>query len=268
MKKLEHLSEIYSSYDTFIIDLWGVMHDGILLNNKAIKAVEELKKNEKKIVFLSNAPRPSLKVKEFLKKIKMDEKFLNNIVTSGEAAMQALNENRFGKFFFHLGPSRDNSIFHEIKENETTLEKCQFILCTGLFDEYKNNLDYYKIFLIKHVSKKLICTNPDLTVHRGDKEEYCAGYIAKIFEELGGKVIYYGKPYREIYELCFKENEKVLAIGDNLRTDIKGANNLNKDCLFISNGVHRDECNNNLDLKILFDKYKVKANYFQKELKW
>ena len=113
-----------------------------------------------------------------------------------------------------------------------------------------------------------MCTNPDLTVHRGDKEEYCAGYIAKIFEELGGEAIYYGKPYKEIYEMCFEKNEKVLAIGDNLRTDIKGANNLNKDCLFISNGVHRDEFNNKLELEKLINKYKVTANYFQNELKW
>ena len=120
-------------------------------------------------------------------------------------------------------------------------------LCTGLFDEddpdlinhYMKMIDYYKNFL--HISKKLVCTNPDLTVHRGNKEEYCAGYIAKIFEELGGEVYYYGKPHKEIYEMCFNQDEKVLAIGDNLRTDIKGANNLNIDCLFISNGVHRDE---------------------------
>ena len=125
-----------------------------------------------------------------------------------------------------------------------------------------------KNFLLKHISKKLVCTNPDLIVHRGNKEEYCAGYIAKIFKELGGDVIYYGKPYKAIYEMCFKSNEKVLAIGDNLRTDIKGANNLNKDCLFISNGVHRKEFSNNLELQKLLDKYKVKANYFQKELQW
>ena len=122
--------------------------------------------------------------------------------------------------------------------------------------------------MIKHTSKKLVCTNPDLTVHRGNKEEYCAGYIAKIFEELGGEVTYYGKPHKEIYTLCFKENEKVLAIGDNLRTDIKGANNLNKDCLFITDGVHRNEFDNNSELESLLVKYKVKANYFQKELKW
>ncbi len=278
MKELNHLFEIFSDYDTFVIDLWGVIHDGISLNKKAIEAVKELKKNSKKIVFLSNAPRPSAKVVDFLLEMKMDSKYLSNVMTSGEAAMQAINQNKFGKKFFHLGPSRDSSVFEKVKDNKTEIDKCDFILCTGLFDEdntdlgktqlHEDNLDYYKNFLIKHTSKKLVCTNPDLTVHRGNKEEYCAGYIAKIFEELGGKVIYYGKPHKEIYEMCFKSNEKVLAIGDNLRTDIKGANNLNKDCLFISNGVHRREFNNNLELKKLLIKYHVKANFFQKELQW
>ena len=96
----------------------------------------------------------------------------------------------------------------------------------------------------------------------------CSLFYPKIFEDLGGKAIYYGKPYKEIYKMCFKENEKVLAIGDNLRTDIKGANNLNKDCLFISDGVHRDEFDNNSELEKLLDKYKVKVDFFQKELQW
>jgi len=278
LKELEHISEIFKNYDTFVIDLWGVMHDGIKLNSKAIEAVDHLNNNDKKIVFLSNAPRPSSKVIDFLLKIKMDKKYLTNVMTSGEAAMQAINQYKFGKKFFHLGPPRDSSLFEKIKYNLTSIDNCDFILCTGLFDEddpdlnkkqlHENDMDYYKNFLASYSSKKLICTNPDLIVHRGDKKEYCAGYIAKIFEELGGKVIYYGKPHKEIYELCFKKNEKVLAIGDNLRTDIKGANNLNKDCLFISNGVHRDEFSNNSELDSLLEKYKVKANYFQTELKW
>jgi HAD superfamily hydrolase (TIGR01459 family) len=268
LKELNHLSEIFDAYDTFVIDLWGVIHNGIQLNEKAIEAVSQLKIKSKKIVFLSNAPRPSAKVIDFLLNMKMDKKYLTNVITSGEAAMHAINQNKFGKTFFHLGPPRDSSIFKKIKENKTIIDKCDFILCTGLFDGKEEDMNYYKSFLSKHTKKKLVCTNPDLTVHRGDKEEYCAGYIAKIFEELGGKVIYYGKPHREIYELCFNKNEKVLAIGDNLRTDIKGANNLNKDCLFISEGVHRDECDNNLNLESLLDKYKVKVNYFQKELKW
>ena len=268
MRELNHLSEVIDAYDTFVIDLWGVIHNGIKLNTRAIEAIDQLKLKSKKIVFLSNAPRPSAKVIDFLLKMKMNKKHLLNVMTSGEAAMHAINQNKFGKNFFHLGPPRDASIFEKVKDNKTEIEKCDFILCTGLLDEYEENMDYYKNFLTKHTSKKLVCTNPDLIVHRGNKEEYCAGFIAKIFEELGGKVVYYGKPHKEIYKLCFKENEKVLAIGDNLRTDIKGANNLNKDCLFISNGIHRNEFDNNVELINLFNKYKVRVNYYQKELQW
>jgi len=268
LKKLEHLSEIYSSYDTFVIDLWGVMHNGIALNQKAIEVVDQLNKNSKKIVFLSNAPRPSAKVIDFLLRMKMDKKYLSNVMTSGEAAMYAINQNKFGKKFYHLGPPRDTSVFEKVKDNKTNIEDCDFILCTGLFDEYDDDLEYYKKFLVNHTSKKLICTNPDLIVHRGKEEEYCAGYIAKIFENLGGEVIYYGKPYKEIYKMCFNNNEKVLAIGDNLRTDIKGANNLKKDCLFISDGIHKKEFKNENELNSLLTKYQVKVNYYQKELKW
>ena len=268
MKELSHLADIFENYDTFIIDLWGVMHNGVALNPNAIEAVDKLNKNSKKIVFLSNAPRPSSKVINFLLKMKMNKKYLEHVMTSGEAAMRAINQKKFGKTFFHLGPSRDISLFEKVKNNRTDLQSCDFILCTGLFDEYDNDLDYYKKFLLKHVSKKLICTNPDLIVHRGSIEELCAGSVAKVFEDLGGEVIYFGKPHKEIYNMCFGPNEKVLAIGDNLRTDIKGANNLNIDCVFISNGVHRDEYKKTSELKSLLEKYKVKANFFQKELKW
>ena len=244
------------------------MHNGISLNSKAVEFNEKLNKNLKKIVFLSNAPRPSAKVVEFLKKMKMNDKFLSNVITSGEAAMLAVNRNEFGKKFYHLGPARDNSIFEKVQENKTTLEKCDFILCTGLFDEHDEDLEYYEKLLKNYTNKKLMCTNPDLVVHRGNTEELCAGSIAKIFESIGGEVIYYGKPYKEIYRMCFNQSEKVLAIGDNLRTDIKGANNLNIDSLFIYSGVHRNEFKTDKELLSLLAKYGVRANYFQKELQW
>lgn len=268
MKELNHLSDIYKNYDTFVIDLWGVMHNGMALNQKAIEAIKQLKNQSKKIVFLSNAPRPSSKVINFLLKMNMDSKYLSNVMTSGEAAMYAINKNQFGKNFFHLGPPRDTSVFEKVKENKTDIESCDFILCTGLFDEYKKDLEFYKKLLKKYVSKKLVCTNPDMTVHRGNIEELCAGSIAKVFEELGGEVAYFGKPYKEVYRMCFNSNEKVLAVGDNLRTDIKGANNLKIDCIFISNGVHRDEYKDTSELDSLLEKYKVKANFFQKEFQW
>ena len=268
MKKLNHLAEIYNLYDTFIVDLWGVMHNGIKLNQKAVEVAKNLILEKKKLVFLSNAPRPSKEVKIFLKELKMEDQYLQNIMTSGEAAMLALEKESYGKFFYHLGPERDNSVFYKIKENKTSLKKSNFILCTGLFDDKEKDLNYYKDLLKDHTSKKLICTNPDLTVHRGKVEEYCAGSIAKIFESLGGETIYFGKPYKEIYRMCFNEKEKVIAIGDNLNTDVKGANNMKIDSIFIANGVHRSEFKQENELNELSKKYKVNFNYYQPELIW
>ena len=268
MKKLNHLEEVYKDYDTYVIDLWGVIHNGVRLNIKAIEVVEKLVQNKKKVIFLSNAPRPSLEVKKFLQELNMKGQYLQNIMTSGEAAMLALEKERYGKFFYHLGPERDSAVFFKIKKNKSSLKNCNFILCTGLLNDHEGNLDYYKNLLKDHTSKKLICTNPDLTVHRGALEEYCAGSVAKIFESLGGEVIYFGKPYKEIYKMCFSKKEKVLAIGDNLNTDIKGANDMKIDSIFISSGVHRSEFKEENELSNLAIKYKVKFNYYQSELVW
>ena len=131
MKELNHISDIYKNYETFVVDLWGVIHNVMKLNAEAINVIEQLKKNSKKIVFLSNAPRPSSKVINFLIKMNMDIKHLTNVVTSGEAAMHAINKNQFGKSFFHLGPPRDTAVFEKVKDNRTEIQKCDFILCTG-----------------------------------------------------------------------------------------------------------------------------------------
>ena len=248
MKKLNHLAEIYKDYDTYLIDLWGVIHNGVRLNLKAnIKLIQ----NKKKVVFLSNAPRPSREVKKFLQELNMKNRYLKNIMTSGEAAMLALEKESYGKFFYHLGPERDSAVFYKIKKNKTSLEKCNFILCTGLINDHEENLNYYKSLLKDHTSKKLICTNPDLTVHRGDVEEYCAGSVAKIFESLGGKTIYFGKPYKEIYKMCFSEDEKVVAIGD-INSVPQGDHSIHS--IFISNGVHRLEFTQDNELSTLSSK--------------
>ena len=268
IKKLDHLSKIFREYDAFIIDLWGVMHNGISLNSSAMNAVRELDSNGKRIIFLSNAPRPTKKVIEFLKKMKMDERYLKNVLTSGEAALNSLKRNEFGKKFYHLGPQRDDSLFVDIKKNQTSIENCDFILCTGLFDEEEENLKFYENLLKNFTKKILVCTNPDLIVHRGGEEEYCAGKIAEIFEKLGGRVIYFGKPHKEVYLSCLKENEKTLVIGDNLKTDIKGANNMKLDSIFITNGVHKSKIKNEEFLKKTLEEYNVSSKYFQEELTW
>ncbi len=268
-KLIKGLSEVQSNYDAFFIDLWGVVHNGIKLHSQAINVLENLNKLKKRFVLMSNAPRPSKNIENFLLKLKMDKIFFKNIFTSGEAALESLKNNTYGKNFFHLGPSRDSDLFKGLEANKKNLNNCDFILCTGLIENHENSLNYHENLLKNYTKLKMVCTNPDLIVHRGEKEEYCAGSIAEIFKKLGGEVIYFGKPYPEIYNFCAKQNEKVLVIGDNIRTDIKGANNMNFDSLFITDGVHKsefDKYKKNYDM--VLKKYGVTANYYQKELVW
>ena len=270
IKLIKGLNEIQSKYDAFFIDLWGVIHNGIQFYSGAISVLENLDKLGKRFVLISNAPRPAKSVEKYLINLKINKEFLGNIFTSGEAALQTLRKNVYGKKFYHLGPERDRDLIREFEENQTSLDKCDFILCTGLFEKEKDSLKYYDKLLEKYIKLKMLCTNPDLIVHRGPEAEYCAGSIAKNFEKLGGKVVYFGKPYPEIYNFCIKKSEKILAIGDNIQTDIKGANKMKFDSLLITGGIHQEEFLN-LPLKNyekILNKYGTKTNYYQERLSW
>ena len=141
-------------------------------------------------------------------------------------------------------------------------------MCTGLFEEQGEDLNYYKDLFKNHINKKMICTNPDLIVDRGDKRELCAGSVALVFEKMGGKVVYFGKPFPEVYNQSIdNKNKKVLSIGDNLNTDIKGANLLNFDSLIISSGVHKEEIEKE-GIEKVSKKYEVVVNFIQSELRW
>ena len=137
-----------------------------------------------------------------------------------------------------------------------------------MFDDQDQDLNYYKNLLEKHVNKKMVCTNPDLIVDRGDKRELCAGSVAMVFDKMGGEVIYFGKPYPEVYNQSIdNKHKKILSIGDNLNTDIKGANLLNYDSLLISNGVHAQEIKGK-GIKEVSKEYESVVNYIQTDLKW
>ena len=269
-KIIKGLGEVQSKYDTFFIDLWGVIHNGLELYPEAIEVLENINKLKKRFVLISNAPRPAKDVKNFLSKLNMKEILTKNIFTSGEAALKSLREKVYGNNFFHLGPERDSNLFYGFEKNKKNLKDSDFILCTGFLDSKEDSLSFYKELLRDYIHLKMVCTNPDLIVHRGLNKEYCAGTLAEIFKELGGKVVYFGKPYPDIYKFCIQNDESILAIGDNIRTDIKGANNMNFDSLFITNGIHKSEFANlsleNYD-KIM-DKYKTRTNYYQTKLSW
>ena len=263
------LKSIVDSYDLFFIDIWGVVHNGIKLYDNSIEVLENLSNLNKEFILLTNAPRPSSTVVNFLKKMGLN-KFFENVFTSGEAALKYLIKDLKNKKFFHIGPStRDFDLFRSFEKNKVlNIKDADYLLCSGLFDDHSDNLNYYKSLFSEHISKKMICTNPDLIVDRGDKREYCAGSVAKIFEEIKGEVIYFGKPYPPVYNLSSEtKNKKVLCIGDNLNTDIKGANIQNYDSLLITNGIHRYEISK-IKLNNVIEKYKAKVDYFQTDLKW
>ena len=264
----EGIKSIVKRYDLFFIDLWGVIHNGIKLYENSIDVLDNLTAAKKDFVLLTNAPRPNLTVISFLKKIGL-KKYFENVYTSGEAAHKYLISEFNKKKFFHIGPPRDYDLFKNIENNNVlNIEDADYILCTGLFDDQENDLNYYKNLLSNHISKKMICTNPDLIVDRGEQREYCAGSVAKSFEEIKGKVIYFGKPHPPVYNLSTNiSNKRVLCIGDNLNTDIKGANIQNFDSLLITSGIHRQEILE-IELNKVLNKYEVSLNYSQNILKW
>ena len=263
------LRSIVENYDIFYIDLWGVIHNGINLHKNAIEALEEITKMNKEYVLLTNAPRPKKSVQLYLEEMGMHEGIREKVYSSGEAALSYLKKNFLNEKFFHIGPSRDFDLFLDFKKNKTIdIKESLYLLCTGLFEEQGENLNYYKELFKEHINKKMICTNPDLIVDRGDKRELCAGSVALVFKKMGGKVTYFGKPFPEVYNQSINNKEKkVLSIGDNLNTDIKGANLLNYDSLIISNGIHKNEIKKE-GIDKVSKKYEVVVNFIQEELKW
>jgi len=252
---LSGLNKIYSKFDIFFVDLWGVVHNGIECYSNSLKALKNIEKR-KKIILISNAPRPSHSVQKFLNKINFNKKFYNLLITSGD--------------LINLGLKK------------TSLNNANFVVCTGV-NNNKDSLSKYVPILkkIKKRNLKMICANPDLIVHRGDRTEYCAGSIAKLYEKMGGKVKYFGKPYKYFYEyICsvlkkkYRKNinkNKILVIGDNLNTDIFGANNFKVKNLFIAGGIHKSEWNKkntNLANFVIKKNKDFKINYFQNELVW
>jgi HAD superfamily hydrolase (TIGR01459 family) len=282
-EELKEFKSISNEYDVYFIDLWGVIHNGLHLFDNAIIVLNELKKINKKVVLISNAPRSNATVKHFLKKLNFNLDLIDLLVTSGDVTKNYIHRNQ-NKIFYHLGPAKDNDLFKGIKNITNNINQFNEIICTGLVEEVGWNISDYESIFKNWIEneKTFICANPDEVVSRGNQIEFCAGALAKYYKKLGGKVLYFGKPYEEIYKFTkhtieknienIIEKKKILAVGDNLKTDIYGAQNFNIDSLLILNGIYKDFFrDNNLNFDKLLksnEMESLKINKFQQELNW
>ena len=249
---IPHFSTLAPDYDLLLCDVWGVVHNGIAASPPACDALMRARARGSVVVFITNAPRQSEVVVRQIDRMHVPREAYDAIVSSGDVTRSVL-EQRAGQSMFHLGPERDRSIYSGLNVRIVPLEQADFVVCSGLDDDDTETPDDYRGRLELMLARKLfmVCGNPDVVVERGDKLVYCAGAIADLYATLGGEVLYAGKPYRPIYDLALAKAEsaagrqvplkRVLAIGDSVRTDLKGARTAGIDFLFVTSGIHAEE---------------------------
>ncbi|MBS0184942.1 MAG: TIGR01459 family HAD-type hydrolase [Proteobacteria bacterium] len=251
-KIIKGLSDIWEDYNGYVVDLWGVIHDGKVLYPDVLRSLEELRTLKKQIVFLSNAPRKSIFIKERLSDLKIDPHLYKGLITSGDDALGAMIETyipNFGCHAFFIGGEKDRHMLDVPGLKEAiSIEKADFILGIHTFS-WEDSLEDYMALLEKGLKKNIpfVCVNPDLIVHIQGEELICAGTLADWYESQGGKVFSHGKPHKSVYEralnvLEIENKSKILCIGDSLRTDVTGAVQQGLDVAFIPAGIHKFEC--------------------------
>ena len=280
----KHFAALAPSYDVALSDVWGVVHNGLAAWPDACAALKRFRDGGGTVVLISNAPRPGEHVKKFLDHLKVPRDTYDAIMTSGDVS-RAIVASRPSESMHHLGPERDLGIFEGLDTRFAPVEEAAYVVCTGLLNDEVEMPDDYRTQLKQMLARKLlmICGNPDLVVERGDRLVYCAGAIADLYRDMGGEVIYAGKPYRPIYDQALamaaklrgKESPaaRVLAIGDSVRTDLKGAVDADIDCLFVTSGIHAEELGGRDDpdlttLAKMFDDAKLAPKAVTRTLVW
>ena len=249
------LAPLAERYDGLIVDLWGVIHDGRQVYPGVLDCLERLRRDGRRVVLLSNAPRSAERVMSALGGMGIGNEHVDGLVTSGDVTLEALRDRgdawhaALGHFFLHLGPARDWGMLHCTRYREVAgLEEADFLLLTGLYDDDSESVADYRGFFQAALRRSLpmVCANPDLSVMRGPRTVPCAGSLALAYEEMGGEVRYHGKPHADAYDVAVERlggiaRSRILVVGDSLRTDIAGAAGAGIDALFVSGGLHADE---------------------------
>jgi HAD superfamily hydrolase (TIGR01459 family) len=249
---VERLRDLVGNIDVVLSDIWGVVHNGLVAFPEACEALYTFRKAGGTVILITNAPRPADSVQRQLRKLGVADETYNAIVSSGDLTRHYVAD-RAGQKVFWLGPERDNSIYRGLNPVLAPIEQADYIVCTGPFDDETESAEDYRAMMLLALERKLplVCANPDIVVERGDRLVYCAGAIAELYRELGGEVVFYGKPHRPIYERAMAlaaqsqkrpiDLKRVLAIGDSVRTDLAGAQAFGIDCLFVTRGIHSEE---------------------------
>lgn len=250
---LKGLHEIAGDYDAAFCDVWGVLHDGRRAREPAIEALRRFRNTRGPVILLSNAPRPVADVEKQFAGLHVPSDCYDAILTSGVLAHDDLaRRSREGTVkLLHIGPERDRGVFAGLPVACVAADEAELVLCTGLFDDDTESPEDYRQMLAGLCRRKLplLCVNPDIVVQRGGQLVWCAGALARLYEQLGGTSIYFGKPHRPIYDaactlaakLAGRKNLRVVVLGDGLETDIRGANAASLDAVFIADGIHGDD---------------------------
>lgn len=256
---IEALSDISHLYDAMFVDLWGCVHDGVRAIPSAVAALQAYRANGGVVVLVTNSPKPRKGVEEQLRQFGVPEDAWDTIATSGDSARSAMFLGAVGRKLWFMGEwGRDEEFFEpmSIIDNPVDvqlvdLEDAEGIVCCGPFDPMADPAVNRPQFLYaKQKGLKLLCANPDIVVDRGERREWCAGALARLYTEMGGESLYFGKPHPPIYDLARRRlaalgrdirDNAILAVGDGIATDIQGALGEDIDSLFITGGLARQE---------------------------
>jgi HAD superfamily hydrolase (TIGR01459 family) len=246
---IEAIAPLGKGYAAWLVDIWGVMHNGMRAFPSAVEATRRYREQGGIVILVSNSPRPSEPLQRQLTSLGVSERCYDATVSSGDLTRHELAKHA-GARIFHLGPERDLPIFKDLDVTRVDVKDAELVVCTGLFNDETESPEDYQGLLRELAGRKLtmLCANPDHLVERGHNLVYCAGALAQIYEEDGGEVIYAGKPYRPIYELAEETiarlagrkvaRNEILAIGDGIRTDMAGASDYGLDSVFVASGLH------------------------------
>ncbi|MES0869301.1 TIGR01459 family HAD-type hydrolase [Pseudovibrio sp. SCP19] len=275
------LSQIADQFNGILCDVWGVLHNGMSAFPAAIEALETYKANyDRPVVLITNAPRPANEIEEHLRSLGVPRSCYDSIVSSGDVVQADLRAIDHAKVY-HIGPKKNHSLFHGVSFDFVEPKEADIIVCSGLNDRRVEEPEDYRSHFedLLKLDLTLICANPDIVAEQGDKLVWCGGALAKLYEDMGGRVVITGKPFHPIYDMARAElnahvgkpieTHEILAIGDGLPTDIKGANAQGISALFLTDGIHAADLEGNSEAVVkMLEAEGLRAHNFMGRLSW